>query len=104
LRASLARRGEERRGDHGDNNKGMVQNYESEQERENEREIERTREEKGVRESRRECELRDTLQCHAHTRNSGSFLLSLLFLHYFVTPLNGWKRGVCVGVEKDKVI
>jgi hypothetical protein len=62
LRASLARRVEERRGDHGDhgdNNKGVVQNYESEKEREIEIENERR---EGSRESRRrDCEPRDTL-------------------------------------------
>jgi hypothetical protein len=32
-----------------------------------------------------------------------SFCVCFFFI-IFVTPLNGWKRGVCVGVEKDKVI
>ncbi len=32
-----------------------------------------------------------------------SFVSGFFFI-IFVTPLNGWKRGVCVGVEKDKVI
>jgi hypothetical protein len=93
--------GEERRGDHGDNNKGVVQNYESERERERTREREKRRD-SGV--TKRVRTPRHIAMSRAHQKFwLLSFCLCFFFI-IFVTPLNGWKGEVCVGVEKDKVI
>jgi hypothetical protein len=95
---------EERRGDHGDNNKGVVQNYERERERERERDREREK-------KRRESRVRKRVRTPRHIAMSRahhfwlllSSPVSVIFFHYFrINPLQrmeerggyvwGWKR------------